>query len=188
MKRKIYITGIIVLICTVVVGCYKFNLGIAKKYDVTTDVLIKSSAWKTVSELKQYTFSVQNFDGEWTSAQGSDYNISGFEDNLSCEYSYAAGEWITENKSDEVVTYKVEVIDAHNVLPENTRLICTIAYFDGQVCMARVYPIWEDLGKVAEIINNHSDDEQYVVSWPINEDKNIIKRDIEKLNGMMMNQ
>lgn len=184
-KKKIYIAGIIALICIIVFGYHKYNSGITKKYDTTTDVLIKSSGWEIVSEVEKYTFTIENFDGEWISAQGSNYNIAGFEDNLSCEYSYVAGEWITENKSDEVVTYKVEVIDSYNVLPGNMHLICTIAYYDGQVCMARVYPVWENLGKVEEIINNRSDNEQYVVSWPINEERNIVKRDIEKINSML---
>lgn len=146
------------------------------EYDIVTEVLLKSSGWKVSSEIEKFDMPLDGFDGAWIAAKDSVFNIPGFEDNISKEYSYVAGDWKPKNKTNtnSVMLYKAEVIDAYGVLPENVHMSCSVAYYQGQVCMARVVPLWEEL-----LENDIVQDEAHPFSFPITESRENIIQSLE---------
>lgn len=184
MKKKIICVFAIIGLLMVAI-CINKKINIDKmtmtSYDSTTDIILKSSGWQTVSEMEQYVMTINNFDGEWIAAKDSNFNIPGFEDNLSQEYSYVAGNWKSKNEEGEVVWYRVEVKDSYNILPDNLHMLCSIAYYDGQICMARVCPVWENILRKEYSVNDIVALGDVIVSWPITEDRNHIKKDLNNI-------
>ena len=130
-------------------------------------------------DMSKYVMTVENFTGAWVAAKDSDFNIPGFQDNISTEFTFAAGNWETQNTNGKVVMYKGEVVDLQNVLPENVRMICTIAYYNEQVCLARIYPVWEDIFGNEFSLNDLASIDVKRLSWPITKEKADIQKDID---------
>ena len=178
MKRKYF--AIIILL--VILGTYTLWAHHSKendKYDLTTEILTQSAGWKNVTDMSKYVMTVENFTGAWVAAKDSDFNIPGFQDNISTEFTFAAGNWETQNTNGKVVMYKGEVVDLQNVLPENVRMICTIAYYNEQVCLARIYPIWEDIFGNEFSLNDLASIDVKRLSWPITAERADIQKDLD---------
>lgn len=186
MKRKyFYILTIILLITLGTYTLWAHHSKENNKYDLTTEILTQSAGWKNVTDMSKYVMTVENFAGAWVAAKDSDFNIPGFQDNISDEFTFIASNWEAKNTNGKVVMYKGEVVDAQNVLPEHVRMICTIAYYNEQVCLARIYPIWEDIFGDGFSLNDLASIDVKRLSWPITAERADIQKDLDYVKATL---
>lgn len=181
MKKKCLC--ILACLCFALLGAGAMYLYMQKDIDYTqtTEILLKSSGWEPVEENWPddvlYQMTPDNFVGAWTAAKDTAYNIPGFFDPLTSAYQEVAGIW-TSDRTDEVTYYSFMARDTTGTLDADLSLQCTIAYYQGQIAMARLVIGIDDTtdSKTKEFYESGLQN-----SWPLTTDKQQIAQDIRAL-------
>lgn len=179
MNRKHLAIRLVVIVLTFIIivesiGLYIYWQKSSEEfyYQKTAEILLKSAGWEIKEEKFVGEMELDGL-GEWVVSKDTDFNISGFEDNLSEHFYEELGSWSVKDKNKKIYSCSYEVIDITGKLTEAIPLIVDIVYYENQVSMARVYiDLYELVGK--EIIDNNELKFDKDISWPITVDRNII--------------